>query len=157
MAINHNVAHYVIGASALALASYATVHAKQPQLIPAAVHQSVRASPFDWPGFGQDKTIALADAVRGLPPGNATIFCSRLSCHELRLDINDAFRLAEWKTEFEDGVVDAESDTGISVGPPGPGADVVAAALKVATGVKPNIVQIDGIDGVGIIIGKTGN
>jgi hypothetical protein len=154
MKINHTVAHYVIGGAALALAGFASVHTKAPELIPAAMHETVRASRFDWPGLGQDKTIALGDAMKDLPPGKVTIFCSRLSCHELRLDLDDAFQLAEWTTEFEDGAVESEANTGLFVGPPGKGADVLAAALKVATGVEPKIVPIDGIEGVGIIIGK---
>jgi hypothetical protein len=155
MAINHNVAHYVIGGAALMLASYGTLTPASAPVHEAAIHQVQKPSRFDWASLGQEKTESLGGALKAIPPGKVTIYCSAPSCHDLQLDLDDAFQLAGWSADFEGRYVDSEGEKGIFVGPPGPSAETLAAALAKTTGLEATIVQIDGIEGVGIIIGKT--
>jgi hypothetical protein len=152
MKISHNIAHYVIGGAALVLAGYGTVAHKAPAE-PVGIHQAGR---LDWPSLGQDDTIALGETLKAVSPGRVTLYCSAPSCHDLELDLDDAFQIAGWQSEFETRFVDSEAAQGLSVGPPGHDAENLAAALFKATGLEATIVPIDGIDGVGIIIGKTG-
>jgi hypothetical protein len=86
-----------------------------------------------------------------------TIFCRDATCHDLQLGLDDAFLVAEWREDLQTLPVDSEEDKGIFVGPPGDAAEFVAAELKQQTGLEASIVPIDGIEGLGIIIGKTGN
>jgi hypothetical protein len=154
MPINHNVAHYVIGGAALLLASTAVLKPAPAPVHEAAIHQVQKASRFDWESLGQDKTIALGESLKGVAPGKVTIYCSRPSCHDLQLDFDDAFQIAGWHSDFESRYVDSEADNGVFVGPPGPDAEALAAALLRSTGLEATVVPIDGIDGVGIIIGN---
>jgi hypothetical protein len=149
----HTKLHYAGIALALGLSSTALVHTPTP-VHDVAVHEIQRPSRFDWASLGQDKTIALGDALKSLGPHKLTIFCSEPHCHDLQLDLDDATQLAGWESQFEVRYVDSEGDKGISVGPPGPDAENLAAALAKATGLHAEIVPIDGLDGLGIIIGK---
>ena len=151
----HNKLHYAGIALALGISSTALLHKPSP-VHEAAVHQVQKPSRFDWPSVGQEKTEALGEALRGVSPGKVTIYCPAPSCHDLALDLDDAFQVAEWTAQFEERFVDSESENGIFVGPPGPDAEALKAALEKTTGFEVNIVPIDNIDGVGIIIGKTG-
>jgi hypothetical protein len=150
----HTKLHYAGIALALGLSSTALVHTPA-SVHDAAVHQVQKPSRFDWASLGQDKTIALGEALKGVAPGKVTIFCSQPHCHDLQLDLDDAMQLAGWQSDFEGRYVDSEGDKGIFIGPPGPEAENLAAALAKATGLQASIVPIDGIDGLGIIIGKT--
>lgn len=151
----HTKLHYAGIALALGLSSTALLHKPAP-VHEAAIHQLQKPSRFDWPSLGQEKTEALGEALKGVSPEKVTIYCPSPSCHDLQLDLDDAFQSAGWSAEFEERFVDGESEHGIFVGPPGPGAEALAAALAKTTGVEATIVPIDGIEGVGIIIGKTG-
>jgi hypothetical protein len=153
MAINHNIAHYCIGGAALLLAGSAILKPSPAPVHEAAIRQVQKPSRFDWSSLGQDKTDALGEALKG--SGNVTIFCSQSSCHDLQLDLDDAFQIAGWKSEFESRFVDSESERGIFVGPPGHDAEALAATLAQTTGLEATIAPIDGVEGVGIIIGKT--
>ena len=153
MAINHNIAHYCIGGAALLLAGTAVLHPKAPAE-PVGIHQAAVPGRMDWASLGQDKTIALSDALKGVQPGRVTLYCSASSCDGFEKDLDDAFQLAGWQSDFETRFVDSENAKGLSVGPPGLDAENLAAALSKATGIEATIVPIDGIEGVGIIIGK---
>lgn len=152
MAINHTKAHYVIGLTALALAGFGA--AKPSTVHEAAVHEIQKPSQFDWASLGQQKTEALGDALKGMKPGKVTIYCATPECHDLSLDLDDAFQLADWRRHQQNLPVDSEEEDGIFVGPPGEDAENLAAALSKFTGLEPHIVPIGKIDGVGIIIGK---
>lgn len=157
--MNHNLNHYVIGATALVLGLGAYVKESPNHNIvvqaPVAGHvETVKPSRFTWPALGQNKTIALGEAITGASPGKVTIFCSSFECRDFRTDLDDAFQIANWKASFEDRPVDSESDVGIFVGPAGPDANKLAAAIFAATGVTVSIVPIEGVDGLGVIIGK---
>lgn len=154
MPLNHNIAHYVIGGAAIILAGAAVMKPAPAPIHEAAVHQVQKPSRMDWASLGQDKTIALGDELKGVAPGQVTLFCSAPFCHDFQADLDDAFQLAGWDSQFETRFVDSEGERGLFVGPPGPDADNLAAAIASATGIIPSIVPIDGITGVGIIIGK---
>lgn len=163
MKINHTVTHYAL--AAVLAGGLLAVHSEKPapQLVPAAMHSSVKPDRHDWPVLGQEKTIALAEAIqaRGQATGLVTIFCASVSCHDFRTDLDDAFQLADWKTEFEDRPVESEADHGLFVGPPGKAADDMVKELKHAAGIEATIVGITDengkdIKGIGIIIGKAG-
>ena len=58
MKISHNIAHYVIGGTALVLAGVGTVQTNTPQP-PIPIHDTAIPSRHDWPALGQEKTEAL--------------------------------------------------------------------------------------------------
>jgi hypothetical protein len=159
MPLNHNVAHYCIGGAALLLAGYGSVQPKAPAE-PIGIHEAAKPSRLDWPALGEDNTVALGEALKGVSPGKVTIYCGQSRCHGLMLDLDDAMQLAGWKSDFEERQVESESEKGIFVGPPGQEAeDMISALAKV--GLEASVVGISDeyghrIDGVGIIIGKTG-
>lgn len=155
MKINHTVTQYAIGGVALALASFGVLHQPAP-VHEASVHVVQRASKFDWPALGQDKTIALGEALEGVRPAKIMVYCQASTCHELALDLDDAFQIAGWVDALESSQVESQEDQGIFVGPPGPEAENFVAILKKTTGIDAKIVGITGIEGIGIIIGKTG-
>jgi hypothetical protein len=155
MTINHNVAHYVIGGVALVLAGTAVLKPAPGLVHEAAIHQVQKPSRMDWANLGQDKTVALGEALKGVKPGKVTLFCSAPSCHDFQADLDDAFQIAEWRSDFETRFVDSEASAGLFVGPPGGDAENLVAALAKTTGIEATVVPIDGIEGVGIIIGKT--
>ena len=75
-------------------------------------------------------------------------------------DLDDAMQLAGWKSDFEERQVESENEKGIFVGPPGQDAENMIAALG-KIGFEGTAVGINDeygrpIDGVGIIIGKSG-
>jgi hypothetical protein len=154
MPINHTVAHYVIGGAALVLATAAVLKPAPAPVHEAAIHQVQKPSRMDWASLGEEKTIALGEALKGVKPGKVTLFCSAPSCHDFQADLDDAFQIADWRSDFETRFVDSEGSSGLSVGPPGADAENLAAALAKATGIEATIVPIDDIEGVGIIIGK---
>jgi hypothetical protein len=135
-----------------ALAWNAALNPPHPAML--ATHQIQKPSRYTWASLG-DETIQLGTALEHTPPGKATIFCAASSCHDLALDIDDAMQVAGWQSNIEERPVDSESEDGISVGPPGTDAEAFAERLKEVTGIEPHIVAIDGVDGIGIIIGKT--
>jgi hypothetical protein len=156
--INHNVAHYVIGGAALLLASYGAVQPKAPVETVVVQHVVQRPGRADWPALGEGKIEALAEALTGMSPVKVTIYCGQPHCNELKLDLDDAFQLAQWQSQFEERMVESEADKGIFVGPPGQDAENMVAALA-KVGLDAKIVFISDennqpIDGVGIIIGR---
>lgn len=155
MKINHTVAHYVIGGTALVLAASANISPSSAPVHESAVHNVMKPSRFDWAALGQDKVIALGEALKGTAPGKVKIFSATEESHELALDFDDAFQIAGWQDEIEGRQVESENDYGIFVGPPGDAAEAFKAIIHKTTGIDPEIVPIDGIDGVGLIIGKT--
>jgi hypothetical protein len=152
MKINHTIAHYIIGGLALAMSSYGLVHT--PARVITQTHEIAHSSHFAWPALGENKTIELGEALKKLPEQKVTLFCSGPSCQGLASDLDDALQIANWKSDLEARFVDSEADKGIFIGPPGLGAEDFAKAISNATGVNVEIVPIDGIEGIGIIIGK---
>lgn len=158
MKINHTKMHYAIGLTALVLAGYGTLAPPAPVQI-APIHELQKPSAFDWASLGQEKTEALADALKDLPPGKITFFCQNATCHNLMLDLDDAFQIVGWHESLQMLPVESEEDAGIFVGPPGPDASKMVEILQKTTGLSPAIVDIQGedgkpIEGLGIIIGK---
>ena len=154
----HTKLHYAGIALALGLSSTALVHKPTP-VHEAAIHQVQKPSQFDWASLGQDKTIALGDLLKSMGPGKVTFYCNTAYCHDLMLDLDDAFQLADWQREVEERQVASEHEKGIFVGPPGQDADEMVAALS-KVGLSASVVGISDengktIEGVGIIIGKT--
>lgn len=156
MKFPHHLMHYIIGCAALAIAicSFLQVQHEPKVTIVSGATQSEKVGRFDWPTLGQDKTITLGEAVQNSAVKDVAIFCSSTSCHQLSLDMDDAMQIAGVSDSFESDHVDSESGDGIFVGPPGADASLVADAINKSMGVKVGIVPIDGINGVGIIIGK---
>lgn len=152
----HTKLHYAGIALALGLSSTALVHQPSPQVN--VTHEVQRQGRADWPALGQDRTEALAAAVKGMPPSKVTIYCAQPHCNELKLDLDDAFQLAGWQSDFEERMVESEADKGIFVGPPGDAANNMIAALeKIGLHAKPVGISDENnqpIDGVGIIIGR---
>lgn len=160
MKLNHTVATYALGGAALALAGFGTLKPAPLPVHEAAIHQIQKPGRLDWPSIGEDKTIALGEALLGVQPGKVTIYCAAPSCHDLQLDLDDAMQIAKWNSEFEARVVDSESDNGIFVGPPGPQAKNLISQLG-KIGLHAEEVGITDekgqpIAGLGIIIGKSG-
>lgn len=153
MPMNHTKNLYLIGATALALGGYGAFSTPAP-VHDSAVHKIERPSQYDWASLGQEKTENLGAALKGVKPGKVTIFCGAPTCHDLALDIDDAFQLAEWHRDIQSLPVESEVERGIFIGPPGQDAENLAAALLKATGLEASIVPIGNLDGVGIIIGK---
>jgi hypothetical protein len=156
MAINHMKLHYAGIALALGLSSTALIHQPSPQVN--VTHEVQRQGRADWPALGQQKTEDLADALKAMGPGKATIYCGQPHCNELKLDLDDAFQIAGWQSDFEERMVESEADKGIFVGPPGDAANRMVEALA-KIGLQANPVNITdenskAIDGVGIIIGR---
>lgn len=161
MPIPHTKLHYAGIALALGLSSVALVQSPSSQPPDVGMHEVDRASRFDWTPLGADKTIALGEALKGVKPGKAIIYCAHSHCQGLMRDLDDALQLADWKSEFEERQVESESSKGLFVGPPGLDAENVKAALE-KQGFEVGVVGITDeygqpIDGVGIIIGKSGN
>ena len=152
----HTKLHYAGIALALGLSSTALVHQPTPQV--SVTHVVQRPGRADWPALGPDKTQALADALKGMPAGKVTLYCGQPHCNELKLDLDDAFQIAGWQSDFEERMVENEADKGMFVGPPGDAANDMKAALA-KVGLNATVVGIFGednqpIDGVGIIIGR---
>lgn len=159
MPINHTKVHYAIGVAALGLGLYGATARNVPHnvvIAPPGQAETMKPSHHAWQGIGQAKTIALGDALAE-KVGKVTIYCASPDCRALELDLDDAMQIAGWKASFEDRQVDSEQDIGLFVGPPGKAAEELADTIGKTTGIKPVIVGIDGSDGTGIIIGKSGN
>lgn len=170
MKINHTATHYLLAAVALSGVAVSYDHHPKEILVPTAVTQQVtniKVGAHDWPILGEEKTIRLGEAFNTV--GNkiekdngvrkVTLFCSSISCMNLRNDVDNAFQIGWWDREFEDRFVDSEAENGISVGPPGKFADQLALEIGRETGVQVKTVPItkdDGspIDGLGVIFGK---
>ena len=162
MKINPHLMHYLIGFTALAAGGYAIAQPPVSVISSTGFGASAygtpvsRTSRFEWPSLGMDKTIALGDALTKLhTPAKVTLYCASETCQGLRADIDDALQIAGWFSDFEDRPVDSEADRGICVGPPGVEAAHLAHALKEATGTEVTTCPIDGIMGLGVIIGKS--
>jgi hypothetical protein len=109
-----------------------------------------------WPGLGQDKTIKLGEALRAAGPAKVVIFCPGDACKALMSDIDDALQIAGWTDEEETSpLAVGAGEPGLMVGPAGPKADALKAALERA-GLGPVRVvpaKPDGAD-LDLIIGK---
>lgn len=158
----HHIAHYAIAAViAVGLVGAHEEKINQSFVPTTEVREvtHVRASRFDWPTLGEKKTIDLGESLSKIDPKkkhHVTLLCASSTCETFRTDLDDAFQIAWWESDFEDRPVDSEGDHGLFVGPPGPEADKIATMLHEATGVPVALVPISDIEGeVGIIIGKS--
>lgn len=159
---HHDKIHYgltgILALIVVALTTHAVnVDTKLRHIGAAMPHQTVGTPKLRiaWEGIGQEKTIALGEAVQKIQGVNKVmIFCPGLDCQSLASDIDDAMQIAGWSSDFERRAVDSESDKGIFVGPKtNPQAQDLKRALE-AAGLPVELTNIDGIDGLGIIIGK---
>jgi hypothetical protein len=153
----HHKINYAIGLVALAGSLHAASVAHKPvdvTIAPPAQEQKVGR--HEWAPLGGDMTVKLGDALQGMKPGKVTIYCANLHCKRLATDLDDAFQVGQWDSQFEDRAVDSEEDDGLFVGPPGAEAEHLADVIEETTGLKAEVVPIDGIDGLGVIIGKKG-
>lgn len=157
----HHIAHYAIAAT-LTVALFGAHEEKINQsFVPTAeIHEvtHTRVGAHDWPELSQQKTIALGEELNKLDPKQdkkVTLMCSSPACDNFRESIHEAFAIGWWGDDYEDVFVESEHDHGIFVGPPGPEAAAVAAAITKITGYKVGIVGISDIEGsVGVIFGK---
>jgi hypothetical protein len=88
-----------------------------------------------WPELGQDKTVKLGEALKAAGPAKVVIFCPGDACKALMADIDDAFQIAGWSDEEETSPL-AVGEAGLMIGPDGPKADALKAAL-VDVGLAP--------------------
>jgi hypothetical protein len=168
----HHIANYLIGGGALVLAATGYYDAgrvsQHAQQLDSAISHIApeQHSRLSWSGLTQDQTIALGEALKRVSDKAAgtmmgspvvTIYCASVNCAALRNDFDDAFQIAGWTSGFEEQPVDSEEDEGIFVGPPGPGAKELGDAITKATDLPVKEVDIGGIEGVGVIIGKKPN
>lgn len=111
---------------------------------------AAKASRLAWPGLGQALTIQVGEALQGAPGKPAiAIYCNSPDCDLLAHDLDDAFQIADWPSDFERAYVDAQSQPGLFVGPPGdPAAQAIMRALA-----RLNPQPAD-MPGPGIIIGR---
>lgn len=106
--MNHTPIHYIVGAAALALASFAVV--KKPATIIQPVQQATstgRINPYAWDGLAQAEVDALQAELEKLPKLPVTIFCSDNNCQDIVLDFDNAFESAHWSTEIERPMIDS--------------------------------------------------
>jgi hypothetical protein len=112
---------------------------------------------YAWPSLGMDKTIALGEALQSLPSKTrVVIWCPGLDCLALQSDLDDAFQIANWDSDFDRRRVDSNDDTGLFVGPRGERADRLAAAIEKATGIHVELVDAPSlqIETINLYIGK---
>lgn len=116
-----------------------------------------RNLPGSWEPLPRDKLHALVVQLTGVEDKpSVTLFCADPSCAEIATDLNDALQLAGWPVvRFERRPVDSEADPGISVGPKSSSVAVALVDALQAQGLRASLTEIDGIDGVGIIIGQS--
>jgi hypothetical protein len=123
------------------------VHTKAP---PGAA----RASRLTWPSLGQDKTIAIGEALKALGKDGSIIYCANSDCHDLMTDLDDAMQIADWNSDFERRPIDVQSEAGLFVGPKdNPLAAKVAGIIAEVTGYPVGLIEMDGA-ALGIVIGK---
>lgn len=166
----HHLAHYVLEAAlAAVVAAVVVLHggdikrlaARKPVEVvtPAPAFMGFngtgpKALKGTWPGLGQDKTIALGEALQKLPVSKAVIFCAGERCRDLMADIDDAFQIADWDDIEEDQFMGA-TETGFLVGPAGPLTDSVITALRnvgIPAELEPQLANSKGAD-IAILIG----
>src|ERR1700722_14530796 len=127
MPINHTKVLYGIGVATLGLGLYGATARNVPhdvvlQAAPPGKYDALKPSRHAWATLGQDKSIALGEAL-GDKHGKVTIYCASPDCRGLQLDLDDAFQIGNWDVDFEDRPVESEADHGLFVGPPGPDAE----------------------------------
>ena len=156
----HHIANYCIGAAALltAITAVGVANHRPPQIERTVVQASqiapqARPSRAAWPSLGQAATIKIGETLAGArSKPAATIYCNSVDCDALMHDIDDAFQIADWPTDFERGYVDAESDRGLFVGPASNAtAQLIALALR-AGGLQPT--HLPDMPPGAIVIGK---
>jgi hypothetical protein len=164
----HNLMNYIIGFAALFLVIGVAVdersgtsnlddhvHRLDFALDFAVNHATPVASHNAWTSLTSDQTIALGEAIKALNyDDGVTLYCSTIECVTLRNDLDDAFQIAGWSTDFESREVESESDLGVAVGPPGKTANKLATIIVNKTGLPVSVVDIDLKQGLGVIIGK---
>jgi hypothetical protein len=112
-------------------------------------------SRFAWAGLGQDKTIALGELLKKAKFNRkVVIWCSSVDCTDLAADLDDAFQIADVKSDIDRREVDSSSDVGIFVGPFGEDAERLQKAIELTTGLKVKMVSAPEDADLALIIGK---
>lgn len=115
---------------------------------------SVKVRVSAWPTLGQDETIALAERLQGLGKTSVTVYCSSPDCRDIQHDLDDAFQIADWPSEFETGAFMPPEVSGVFVGPPGAKAEALAKALVPTFGPVAVIDIRPQTSDVGVMFGK---
>lgn len=153
----HDWAHYGIGALAIILVGSVNQNvAGRIDKLTAAQHQgiAVPAPRNAWPVVKPDAVIALGESLKlQTPPPSVEIWCPEISCQAMAADIDDAFQIAGWDSDFNAMRIDANDDQGVSVGPPGAAATTLAAALAKAVG-PVHVVDMPPGTPLSVIIGR---
>lgn len=83
----------------------------QQQKAPPAVRQS-RGT---WPTLGMDKTIALAEALKGAKIKKIAVFCPEPECDALAHDIDDAMQLIDISSDLDRTRIGQSQQPGITI------------------------------------------
>lgn len=145
-------------AAELPTASTIASERKADKVVPLLPGQSVprrELSRFTWPGLGQDKTIALGEALKRAGfKREVVIWCATVDCTDLAADLDDAFQIADIKSDLDRREVESSSDRGIFVGPQNSDAQTLAQLITMATGLVVAIVDAPQDKPLALIIGK---
>lgn len=112
-----------------------------------------RAARYAWPSLTQDQVIALGESLKGFK-AEVVIFCPGADCSALQADLDDAFQIADWQSDFDRRRVDSNDDRGLFVGPRSMQAEILAAEIKRATGIDAQLVDAPDEGKLVVIIGK---
>ncbi len=120
-----------------------------------AIPLASKASRYAWPALGMDKTIALGEALAKTPHSRVIIWCPGTDCTELQADLDDAFQIAGWTTDWDRRRVDSNDEVGLFVGPPDEHAQALADAIEATTGLRVTVTDAPRFDAtINLYIGK---
>jgi hypothetical protein len=112
-------------------------------------------SRYAWPPLGMDKTIALGEALRTLPKSHVVVWCPDMDCLGLQSDLDDAFQIAEWESDFDRRRVESNDEPGLFVGPVNGAAQELASVIERTTGIHVKVVSTPETSStINLIIGK---
>jgi hypothetical protein len=98
----HHIAHYVVGASALALAAFPFALPAPTPKAPIVVAHANRVTPHLWLPLSDEEKADLTENVKRLPrPDKFSIFCNDANCQDFAEDLQDAFEAAAWTVARE--------------------------------------------------------
>jgi hypothetical protein len=153
----HDIAHYVIGGAAVLLAvlGHNASNTRMDKLT-ATQHQAVQvpAPRNAWPAIKPDDVVALGESLKSQnKPAAVEIWCPEISCQALAADIDDAFQIAGWDSDFNSMRIDSNDDQGVSVGPDDARARGLADLLGKALGQHVGVVDMPPGTPLSVIIG----
>lgn len=109
-----------------------------------------------WPGLGQEKTIAIGEALTGGEGSKVIIYCASPDCRAMSDDLDDALQIAGWPSEFERRAALGPSGAGLFIGPDGSQTrklrDAIAKTLP-GTPIEIVPIAVEG-GGIGVMFGK---